>query len=51
MTPSLGHFKPEPLLVEPSGGPDIEQTNTKTINPPGQVLVTAKEQPEKFIVF
>ena len=42
MALSLGHFKPEPLPVEPSGA-----LGHKTINPPGSVLVTAMEQPQK----
>ena len=46
VAPSLGRFKPEPLPVESSGGPDIKKIYTKTINPPGPVLATAKEQPE-----
>ena len=47
MAPFLGCFKPESLQAEPLGAPDLLKNNTKTINPPGPILVTAKKQPEK----
>ena len=44
---SLGHFKPEPLQVEPRVPQDIKLQNHK---PTQSSTVTVKEQPQKLFV-